>query len=94
MVYDGNRTPYRPDRALTGFAGHDDDAAISLGMPYEPEDSQYGKYWLNGLAGREYHAIISFGLPIELGDCQYGKSRLNGLAGPDYDATISFWAAL
>ena len=45
MVYDGNRTPYRPDRALTGFAGHDYDAAISFGMPYEPEDSQYGEYW-------------------------------------------------
>ena len=47
MVYDGNRTPYRPDRALTGFAGHDYDAAISFGMPYEPEDSQYGEYWSN-----------------------------------------------
>ena len=50
MVYDGNRTPYRPDRALTGFAGHDYDAAISFGMPYEPEDSQYGEYWLTSVA--------------------------------------------
>ena len=46
MVYDGNRTPYRTDRALTGFEGHDYDAAILIGMPYEPEDSQYGKYWV------------------------------------------------
>ena len=51
MVYDGNRTPYRPDQTLTGFAGHDYDAAISLGMPYEPEDSQYGEYWSKSLEG-------------------------------------------
>ena len=42
---DGNRTPYRTDRALTGFEVHDYAAAISFGMPYEPEDSQYGKYF-------------------------------------------------
>ena len=45
VVYDGNRTPYRTDRALTGFEVHDYAAAISFGMPYEPEDSQYGKYF-------------------------------------------------
>ena len=44
LPYDGNRTPYRTDRALTGFEVHDYAAAISFGMPYEPEDSQYGKY--------------------------------------------------
>ena len=31
---------------LTGLAGPDYDATISFGLPFEPEDSQYGKYWL------------------------------------------------
>ena len=35
---------YWIDRRLTGLAGPDYDAAISFGLPYEPEDSQYGKY--------------------------------------------------
>ena len=52
MVHGKNRNPYRIDRALTGFAGHDYDVAISFGMPYEPEDSQYGKYWSRALVGR------------------------------------------
>ena len=46
MVYDGNRTPYRTDRALRGFEVHDYAAAISFGLPIEPEDSQYGKSWM------------------------------------------------
>ena len=29
---------------LTGLAGSDDDDAISFGLPFEPEDSQYGEY--------------------------------------------------
>ena len=36
----------RIDRRLTGLAGPDYDAAISFGLPYEPEDSQYGEYRL------------------------------------------------
>ena len=33
---------------MTGFAAPDYNAALSLGMPYEPEDSQYGEYRLEG----------------------------------------------
>ena len=36
---------YRIDRRLTDFAGPDCDAALSFRLPFEPEDSQYGKYW-------------------------------------------------
>ena len=32
---------YRP---LTGLAGPDYDATISFALPFESEDSQYGKY--------------------------------------------------
>ena len=44
MVHGKNRIPYWIDRRLTGLAGSHDDATISLGLPIEPEDSQYGKY--------------------------------------------------
>ena len=44
MVHGKNRIPYWIDRRLTGLAGPDYDAPISLGLPIEPEDSQYGKY--------------------------------------------------
>ena len=40
--YGCKRTPYRADRALTGFAGPDYDAAISFGMPYGPETPSMG----------------------------------------------------
>ena len=43
MVHDKNRIPYRIDRRLTGLAGPDNDATISFGLSFEPEDSQYGK---------------------------------------------------
>ena len=43
VVYDYKRIPYRIDRPLTGLAGPDYDATISFGLPFEPEDSQYGK---------------------------------------------------
>ena len=33
----------RIDRRLPGLAGPDYDAPISFGLPFEPEDSQYGK---------------------------------------------------
>ena len=42
MVHGENRIPYWIDRRLTGLAGPDFDATIS-GLPFEPEDSQYGK---------------------------------------------------
>ena len=76
MVHGENRIPYWIDRRLTGLAGPDNDATISFGLPFAPEDSQYGEYRLTGLAGPEYHAIISFGLPIEPEDSQYGKYRV------------------
>ena len=44
MVHGKNRIPYWIDRSLSGLAGPDYDATISFGLPYEPEDSQYGEY--------------------------------------------------
>ena len=44
MVHGKNRIPYWIDRRLTGLAGPDYDATISFGLPFESEDSQYGKY--------------------------------------------------
>ena len=49
MVHGKNRIPYWIDRRLTGLAGPDYDATISFGLPFEPEDSQYGKYRVIGL---------------------------------------------
>ena len=43
MVHGENRIPYWINRSLTGLAGPDYDATISFGLPFEPEDSQYGK---------------------------------------------------
>ena len=43
MVHGKNRIPHRIDRRLTGFAVPDYDATISFGLPFEPEDYQYGK---------------------------------------------------
>ena len=43
MVHGKNRIPYRIDRRLNGPAGPDYDATISFGLPFEPEDSQYGE---------------------------------------------------
>ena len=40
MVHGKNRIPYRIDRRLTGLVGPDNDATISFGLPFEPEDSQ------------------------------------------------------
>ena len=44
MGHGENRIPYRIDRRLSGLAGPDYDATLSFGLPFEPEDSQYGKY--------------------------------------------------
>ena len=46
MVHGKKRIPYRIDRRLPGLAGSDYGAAISFGLPYEPEDPQYGEYRL------------------------------------------------
>ena len=74
MVHGKNRIPYWIDRRLTGLAGPDYDATISFGLPFEPEDSQYGKYritlfhvevssWIRSL--RSSPAVLPFtgGLP-------------------------------
>ena len=42
MVHGKNRIPYRIDRRLTGLAGPEYDATISVGLPFEPEDSNMG----------------------------------------------------
>ena len=43
MVHGKNRISYWIDRRLTGLAGPDYAATISIGLPFEPEDSQYGE---------------------------------------------------
>ena len=50
MVHGKNRIPYWIDRRLTGLAGPEYHAIISIGLPIEPEDSQYGKYRFNALS--------------------------------------------
>ena len=50
MVHGKNRISYRIDRRLSGLAGPDYDATISFGLPFEPEDSQYGKYRIQGVS--------------------------------------------
>ena len=65
MVHGKNRIPYWIDRRLNGLAGPEYDATISFGLPFEPEDSQYGEY------------RIEWGIPAE--DSQYGKYQLRTL---------------
>ena len=43
MLYDCKRISCWIDRRLPDFAGPDYDATISFGLPFESEDSQYGK---------------------------------------------------
>ena len=43
MVHGKNRISYWIDRRLTGLAGPEYHAIISLGLPCEPEYSPYGK---------------------------------------------------
>ena len=50
MVHGENRIPYRIGRRLTDLAGPYYDATISFRLPFEPEDSQYGKSWFRFLA--------------------------------------------
>ena len=58
MLYDYNRIPYWIDRRLTGVAVPDYDATISFGLPFESEDSQYGKYRFDYLAVRPALATL------------------------------------
>ena len=43
MVHGKNRIPYWIDWRLTCFAGPEYDFIILFGLPFEPEDCQYGK---------------------------------------------------
>ena len=43
MGYDCKHVPYWIDRGSTCFAGPAYAASISFGLPFEPEDCQYGK---------------------------------------------------
>ena len=62
MVHGKNRIPYWIDRRSSGLAGPEYHAIISIGLPIEPEDSQYGESWLiyiiSSLLGP--HLIISY----------------------------------
>ena len=49
MLYDCKRISCWIGRRLTDLAGPDYDAAISFGLPLEPEDSQYGKSRIQSL---------------------------------------------
>ena len=81
MVHGENRIPYRHRRRLSGLAGPDYDATISLGCPLSLKTHNMGNPHsyridrrLSGLAGPDYDATISFGLPLESENPQYGKS--------------------
>ena len=43
MVHGKKRIPYWIYRRLNGLAAPEYHATILFGLPYEPEDSQYGK---------------------------------------------------
>ena len=43
MVHGKNRISYWIDRRLNDLAGPEYHAIISLGLPFEPEDCQYGE---------------------------------------------------
>ena len=53
MVHGKNRIPYWIDRRLSGLAGPEYHAIISIGLPIEPEDSQYGESWIGYPFSRE-----------------------------------------
>ena len=55
MVHGKNRISYWIDRRLTGLAGPDYDAPISFGLPFEPEDCQYGKSRVKRLTDARFH---------------------------------------
>ena len=61
MVQGKNRIPYWIDRRLNGLAGPEYHAIISFGLPFEPEDSQYGEYRL--IHGQDIDNAHDFPLP-------------------------------
>ena len=66
MVHGENRIPYWIDRRLTGLAGPEYHAIISLGLPIEPEDSQYGESWMNDTEDVQY--VVIEGVELEFTD--------------------------
>ena len=74
MVHGKNRIPYRIDRRLTGLAGPDYDAPISFGLPFEPEDSQYGKYRFRT---QEPNGSVTIMYPTE-NECAPMRTELSG----------------
>ena len=58
MVHGKNRISYWIDRRLTGLAGPEYHAIISIGLPIKPEDSQYGESWLKG---RRFYGVFDEG---------------------------------
>ena len=80
MVHGKNRIPYRIDRRLTGLAGPDYDATISFGLPFEPEDSQYGKYRLHRAlrAWTEMAILRPAGEGTRRASSGRGQSTVNG----------------
>ena len=65
MVHGKNRIPYWIDRRLNGLAGPEYDATISFGLPFEPEDSQYGEYRIRWL----WYLLVVLALGIPTGSC-------------------------
>ena len=84
MVHGKNRIPYRIDRRLTGLAGPDYAATISFGLPYEPEDSQYGEsrailYLIQSLSLIVISASVAAGIEVKdnKGDTFWSKGSLS-----------------
>ena len=88
MLYDCKRISYRIDLRLSGLAGPDYDATISFGLPFEPEDSQYGEYrlrnarrrWVQGFrTGRAWLAVpITAASMYVLWDWAFGLGSYQG----------------
>ena len=85
MVHGKNRNPYRIHRRLNGLAGPEYHAIISVGLPIEPEDSQYGEYRLRiGHSAEAGLKSISEPFAVEGGDVRlvthgYDHSSLRGI---------------
>ena len=58
MVHGKNRIPYWIDRRLTGLAGPEYHAIISIVLPIEPEDSQYGEILVNMSQAEVKHKVV------------------------------------
>ena len=77
MVHGKNRIPYRIDRSLNGLAGPDYDATISFGLPFEPEDSQYGKSRFNDLTAYTGKGLAGYDRYIQYVPAHFlSKSKL------------------